>query len=98
MVVHKDYLNKIKESILPVLVRNHVKRAGVFGSLARGEARADSDIDLLVELADDASLFDFVGLKFQLEDVVGRPVDLVEYDAIKPLIRSQILKEQLVIL
>ncbi len=88
----------VKQRILPILRRHGVTRAGLFGSLVRGEARNSSDIDVLVEIEDDISLLDFVGIKIELEEATGRKVDLVEYDTIKPLLRERILNEQVVIL
>ena len=73
-------------------------RAGIFGSAARGQLRRRSDVDILVELSQPISLFDFVGLKLELEEALGRKVDLVEYGAIKPLIRERILGEEVSIL
>jgi|SRR6186997_3198162 predicted nucleotidyltransferase len=67
-------------------------RLGLFGSFARGEARPDSDVDLLVEL--DRRTFDrYMDLKIFLEDLFGRKVDLVLADRIKPRLREQILAE-----
>jgi predicted nucleotidyltransferase len=89
---------EIKRKILPILQRHGVKRAGLFGSYVRGKLRRDSDIDILVEIEEDISLLDFVGIKLELEEALGRKVDLVEYNTIKPLLRERILKEQLVLL
>ena len=91
-------VDEIKTRILPILRRYGVKRAGLFGSCVRGEMREDSDIDILVEIEKDISLLDFIGLKLEIEDALGRKVDLGEYDTIKPLLREKILKEQVVIL
>jgi len=91
-------IEEIKRKILPILQRYGVKRIGLFGSYVRGEAREDSDIDILVEIEEDISLLDFVGLKLEIEEALGRKVDLVEYNTIKPLLRERILKEQVVIL
>ncbi|MCK4542408.1 MAG: nucleotidyltransferase family protein [Spirochaetales bacterium] len=91
-------IEEIKRKILPVLQRYGVKRVGLFGSYVRGEMKEDSDIDILVEIEKDISLLDFVGLKLEIEEILGRKVDLVEYDTIKPLLRERILKEQVVIL
>jgi predicted nucleotidyltransferase len=55
-------------------------------------------VDFLVELGDEQSLLDVIGLKQELEDVLGRPVDIVEYDAVKAVIRDQVLAEQVPIL
>lgn len=91
-------VEEIKQRILPILQKYNIKRAGVFGSYARGEMREDSDIDILVEIEDDISLLDFVGIKLEIEDILGEKIDLVEYDTIKPLIRERVIKEQVRIL
>lgn len=88
----------VKREILPILRRHGVIRAGLFGSLVRGEVKNSSDIDVLVEIEHDISLLDFVGIKIELEQATGRKVDLVEYDTIRPLLRERILNEQVVIL
>lgn len=89
---------EIREKILPVLRRHGIKRAGIFGSVVRGEATPESDVDILVELDELASLLDFIGIKLELEDVLGKPVDLVEYVAIRPRLRAHILREEVPIL
>jgi predicted nucleotidyltransferase len=91
-------LDEVREVLLPVLLRHGIKRAGLFGSLVRGELRPRSDVDLAVEIMAPMSLFDFVGLKLELEEALGRKVDLVEYDAIKPRIRDHVLSEHVPIL
>ena len=91
-------IEDIKRKSLPILRRYGVKRMGLFGSCVRGEMTGDSDIDMLVEIEKDISLLDFVGLKLEIEEALGRKVDLVEYDTIKPLLRKHILKQQVVIL
>ena len=91
-------IDKIKYKILPILQRYGVKKAGLFGSFVRGEAGKESDIDVLVEIEKDISLLDFVGIKLEIEEILGQKFDLVEYCTIKPLIKERILKEQVVIL
>lgn len=91
-------VEEIKRKILPVLKKYGVTRAGIFGSVARGEARENSDIDILVEIKGRMSLLDFAGLKVELEETLGKPVDLGEYSAIKPIIKEQILSEEVAIL
>lgn len=68
-----------------------VRHASIFGSVARGEALADSDVDVMVELDPDAcvSLFEFVALQLELNKLLGTPVDLVERQALKPAARRQ---------
>ncbi len=65
----------------------------VFGSVARGDDGPDSDIDLLVEPADDASLFDLAQLEIDLEDLLGRPVDVVSRRALVAGRDDAILRE-----
>ncbi|MCU0838093.1 MAG: nucleotidyltransferase family protein [Rhodospirillales bacterium] len=67
----------------------------VFGSCARGDARIDSDIDLLVHYRPDArpDLFDFIDLQHHLRDLLGRPVDLVTPEALSGPLRARILAE-----
>ncbi len=65
----------------------------IFGSVARGEAGPDSDVDLLVEFSRPVGLFHFIGVKEYLEQLLGRPVDLVTRDAIKRQFRDAILAE-----
>ncbi len=91
-------VEEIKRKVVPILRKYGVRRASIFGSVVRGEMREDSDIDILVEIDRDISLLDFVALKLELEDVLGRKVDLVEFDAIKPRLKERILKEQVVII
>ncbi len=71
-----------------------VRRIGLFGSHARGEARLDSDIDLLVEMAAERySLFDVLRISVHLEKVFGRKVDIVTADSIRPAAEANILSE-----
>ena len=91
-------IEEIKRKILPILQQYGAKRVGLFGSCVREDLREDSDIDILVEIEKDISLLDFVGIKLEIEEVLGREIDLVEYSTIKPLLRDRILNEQVVIL
>jgi len=92
------HIEETKRKILPILKSYGVKRVGLFGSYIRGEMKEDSDVDISVEIEKDISLLDFVGLKQEIEEVLGKKVDLVEYDTIKPLLRERILNEQVRIL
>jgi hypothetical protein len=78
------------------VLRNYgIRRAGVFGSLARGEVGPESDIDVLVDTkGTNMSALQYIGMAQELEDVVGRRIDLVKYDLIKPRLRERILKEE----
>lgn len=89
-------IEKIKAKISPILKKNKVTKAGVFGSYARGEQRKDSDVDIAVEINDkNMSLIGFIRLIRLLEKTLNKKVDLVEYSAIKSLIRDRILKEEI---
>ncbi|MDZ4802496.1 MAG: nucleotidyltransferase family protein [Bryobacteraceae bacterium] len=74
--------------------RYYVRELSVFGSAARGEMRPDSDIDLLVEFLPEAEvdLFDHAGLMLDLTQLLGRKVDLVSKNGLKPLIRASVLE------
>jgi hypothetical protein len=87
----------IKKQIVPILRRQGVTKAALFGSCARGEMKKRSDIDILVKLKKGKSLFDFVGLKLELEEKLGKKVDLVTYRAIKPRLKDIILKDEKII-
>ncbi|HOK19332.1 MAG TPA: nucleotidyltransferase family protein [Thermosynergistes sp.] len=91
-------IEEVKRKILPILKKYEVTKAGIFGSVVRGEETRESDIDILVEINTRMSLLDFVGLKLELEDALGMPVDLGEYSAIKPIVKEQILSEEVAIL
>ncbi|MFH1412504.1 MAG: nucleotidyltransferase family protein [bacterium] len=92
-MINKD----IKKKILPILKRREVTKAAIFGSFARGENKKNSDIDLLIKFKKEKSLLDLVKLKFELEDKVGKKIDLLTYNSIHPLLKNIILKEQKII-
>ena len=88
-------IEQLKSAIIPVLKKHKVTKAGIFGSFAKNEATENSDIDILVELTYPMSLLDFVGIKIELEDLLGKSVDLVEYKAIKAIIKDSILESEI---
>lgn len=72
-----------------------ISKIGLFGSYARQEQQEGSDIDLLVEFGRPISLLDFVHVKLELEELLGKTVDLVEYQSIKPRLQQRILSEEI---
>lgn len=87
----------ISKKIVPILKRQGVIKAAIFGSAARNEMNQNSDIDILVKLSKTKTLLDFVGLKLEIEDKLGKNVDLISYGGIHPLLKDIILKGQRVI-
>jgi len=86
-------IENIKIKILPILNKYGIKKAGIFGSSARGESVVN-DLDLLVKIDKKISLLEFIGIQQELEDELGMNVDLVEYDSIKPALKNDILREE----
>jgi predicted nucleotidyltransferase len=87
-------IEELSGQILPVLKRFGVKKAAIYGSLARGEGGKESDVDILVEFEPGKSLLDLAGLKIELEETLGRRVDVLTYNSLHPLLKDRILKEQ----
>ncbi len=86
-------LEKLKEN-LAILRRDfNVSKIGVFGSVARGQESDESDIDILVEFSEPIGLFRFMELEKLLTSLLGRKVDLVTKDALKPVIKEAVLRE-----
>ena len=75
------------------LERFGVGSLALFGSIARDEAHAGSDVDILVEFDGTPSFGRFMDLKFYLEDLLGCPVDLVTRRALKPRLRTRVIEE-----
>lgn len=88
-----ELLQEKRETILLIASKHGVRNVRVFGSAARGEAGERSDIDLLVDTMEDTSPWFPVGLIQELEDLLGRKVDVVTEDGIYWLLRRRILKE-----
>lgn len=85
--------------IVAILREFGVRRASLFGSVARGDQRDDSDIDLLIDLPPGASLMDVSRLGLALEDALGRSVDLVtSFEALHPVIQKRLRSEEEVLL
>ena len=82
-----------RDEILRIAASHGAQDVRVFGSLARGEAGPDSDIDILVKLDPGRSLLDIVAIKQGLGDLLGCEVDVVTEAAISPYIREEVLRE-----
>ena len=81
--------------LLEVLRRHGVTNPEIFGSAARGDDREDSDVDLLVDFAPGTDIIDIIGIKRELEDVLGVPIDLVPRNGLKERVRSRAAKDLL---
>ena len=82
-----------RAEILRAVRKNKARNPRVFGSVARGTATEESDLDLLVDFDPGASVFDHVGLAQDLEDLLGRPVDVAEPDGLHWIVRPQAMVE-----
>ncbi len=82
-----------RTKILTIAARHGARNVRVFGSLARGEAAADSDVDVLVELEETRSLLDHVALRQDLEDLLRRRVDVVVEGGLSPYLQARIHAE-----
>ena len=90
----RDELLKANQGeILGVAAKYGARNVRVFGSVARGKADDQSDVDFLVEMEPGRSLLDLGGLQAELEALLGCPVDVVTEKALKPRIRGRILAE-----
>ena len=88
---------KLFKKIVSILARYRVKKIAVFGSYARGEAKPESDIDILVEFSERKSLLDLVGIEQELSEALGVKADLLTEKAISPYLIDRIKKEMKVI-
>ena len=82
-----------RAEILRIAKENGATRVRIFGSFARGTARPDSDIDLLVDFEPGRNLLDLVAVKQDIEELVGRPVHVLTEAAISPYMRDAILRD-----
>jgi len=88
-----ELLREKREDILRIATRHGVTSIRVFGSVARGEAARDSDIDLLIQVGGPTTPWFPGGLVAELEHLLGRRVDVVEADALREPLRRAILEE-----
>jgi len=92
--VHPQLLLQAAAPILKAIAEQHgYSSLAVFGSVAREQARQDSDIDLLVEAPEGTSSFGFIRFKQLIEQVLGRQIDLIDYGGLKPKIDDDIRRE-----
>jgi predicted nucleotidyltransferase len=86
-------LREKREEILQIAAKHGARTIRIFGSIARGEADAASDLDLLVEMEPGRSLLDLGGLLMELQDLLGCRVDVVTEKGLRERIRDRVLKE-----
>jgi len=91
-MIKSKKLRQIAKIVVPILKRNGVVKAGIFGSYARGEEKKRSDVDMLVKFK--GSLLDLVRIERELKTVLRKNIDLLTYGSISPYLKEQILKEE----
>ena len=89
----EQFMEKLRENMPSLREKYNVKTLGIFGSYIRGEQTKKSDVDILVEFEKPLGLLDFVGLQLELSEILGKKVDLVPKNALKPRIGKHILEE-----
>ena len=82
-----------RREILELAARHGARNVRVFGSVARGDDRPDSDLDLLVDVEAGRTLLDVIGLEQDLEQLLGRKVDVLTEDGLSPYLQQRILAE-----
>jgi predicted nucleotidyltransferase len=88
-----DAIREKREAILRIAARHGASQVRLIGSVARGEARPDSDVDLLVTWNEGTSLLDQAALMLELENLLGRKVDLASDGWVKPSIRESVYRD-----
>ena len=94
-MVTLEMLRTNREAIHAIAARHGASNLRVFGSVARGDTNADSDVDVLIDLDDGRSLFDLIAVKLDLEDLFGCKVDVGTARSLKPRIADRVLREAL---
>jgi predicted nucleotidyltransferase len=89
----RRYTETLRSQLPQLRTRFHVSYLGLFGSYVRGIPKKDSDLDVLVEFAEEPGLFKFMELENHLSELLGVKVDLVMRGTLKPLIGRRILSE-----
>jgi len=85
--------NKIKDNRDFLEKEYKIKQIGIFGSTVRGDARKDSDVDVVVDFSEPMGFFKFIRLEGYLSSILSKRVDLISKKALKPIIKDDILKE-----
>ena len=93
-ILKKNTLETIKPKIIKILKKNKIKKAGIFGSYAKGEQKKNSDIDILIQPTKNMG-FKFAGLEVELSKKLGKKVDLVSYNGISPYLKDEILSQEI---
>lgn len=88
-----EQLDRCRTQLMRLAAAHKARKLSVFGSVARGEDRPDSDIDFLVEFEPNASLLDLIGLQQEIESLLGRRADVVTPDGVSPLLKERIIRE-----
>ena len=90
-------MNKLLEEkskeIKSIATEFGARNVRVFGSMARDEASPDSDVDILVDMEEGHGLLDIIAIKQELEELLGRPVDVVTEAAVNTYIRDEVLNQ-----
>jgi predicted nucleotidyltransferase len=89
----KRFLQEKRDDILRIADKHGARNVRVFGSVVRGESRPDSDVDFLVDVGPTASSWFPAGLVLDLEEILGRPVEVVTEKGLNPYIREHVLRE-----
>ncbi len=89
----EEIIGDKRQAILHLAAQYGASQVRVFGSLARGEAGPDSDIDFLVSFPDHTSVFDLIGLWLALKDLMGREVDVLTEGGLNDRMKARILKD-----
>lgn len=92
-MVADSTLARLRDQILQIAARHGTHNVRVFGSMARGEADANSDVDLLVDLEPGRSLLDLGGLQFEVQELLRRRVDVVTERGLRDRVRTKVLSE-----
>jgi len=91
-------LSKIKPKIVNIIKNKGIKKAGIFGSYARGEQKKNSDVDILIEPTKEMGFFEIIKLEEELKRSLKKKIDLLTYASINKLLRERILNEEVKIL